>query len=129
MPFALLPPGYDDPIALLPAPAPPVRRPRRKARKPRVVNYAGRNRPKTELLHDAIAKLLHDCSGLSIREIGQAVGISRQLCLYHVKKMVAHDRLVAVLEPCEGNGGVRYCVWEKRALAITYTLWLASRAA
>lgn len=84
------------------------------------VNYAGKNQAKTDALHARILHVLQDIgAGLTVREISEAVGISRQLCLYHVKKMVAHHTpVLAMLEPCDINGGVRYMVWDRMALSV-----------
>lgn len=63
--------------------------------------------------------------GMTVSEIGTALGISRQLALYHLKKMAAASKLVMVLEPCVGNGGLQFRVWDRQAVAAR---WL-SRAA
>jgi hypothetical protein len=58
-------------------------------------------------------------SGLSISELAALVGCSRQLCLYHVKRLAAEGALsgvTAVLEPCARNGGVQYRVWSDERL-------------
>lgn len=105
----------------------PLPEPARRTRKRRTVNgrkvrrgpnYAGRNTAKTQRLHDRIEALLQVHDGLTLREIGEGVGISRQLARYHVLKMVAHRRLVVILEPCEVNGGVQYRVWERVSYAM-----------
>lgn len=100
----------------------PVKRTKKAARKP--PNYAGRNRPKTERLHRVIAQLLQQSDGMTLSELAAAVGMSRQLARYHVLKMVAHKRVVVILEPCEGNGGVQYRVWEKATHAQAAVRWL-----
>ncbi len=113
---------------VIPPAAAPARRARRNrrsaARKP--VNYAGRNRPATDRLHARIAALLEVHDGLTLRDIGEAMGISRQLARYHVLKMVAHRRLLVIVEPCEGNGGVQYRVYERAAYAAAQVEWLHS---
>lgn len=120
-----LPPGLSH--YLLPAaPSPEPKRQRRRGKKSakRTVNYAARNYAKTDRLHDRIAALLHVHDGLTMRELGDALGLSRQLTRYHVLKMVARGRLLAILEPCEGNGGVQFRVWERAAYAAASVLWL-----
>lgn len=60
-------------------------------------------------------------SGLSVAELAALVGISRQLCLYHMKRLVATSRagasgVTAVLEPCARNGQTQYRVWDAERL-------------
>lgn len=59
--------------------------------------------------------------GLTVREIGKAMGMSRQLALYHLKRMVALGEIAMVLEPCAENGGVRFRCWDELALAGHYS--------
>lgn len=59
--------------------------------------------------------------GLTVRELGKALGMSRQLALYHLKRMAALGEIVMVLEPCEENGGVRFRCWDELALAAHYS--------
>ena len=59
-----------------------------------------------------------------MREIAAHIGISRQLALYHVKKLVALGGAVAELVPSPDNGGVRYLVWDRVSLAEWYVDWL-----
>jgi DNA-binding transcriptional ArsR family regulator len=63
--------------------------------------------------------------GLTVSEIARALGMSRQLMLYHVKKLAAHGLLVMQLEPCAENGGVRFRVWDEMALAGRYARMVA----
>lgn len=58
--------------------------------------------------------------GLTVRELARALGISRQLALYHVKRLAAHSMLVAQLEPCEANGRVQFRVWDEIQIANHY---------
>jgi hypothetical protein len=117
-------PGFHFPL-----PAPRTRKPRAaKKAKRKAPNYAGRNQPKTDRLHRVIAQLLHESDGMTLSELGRALGMSRQLMRYHVLKMVAHRRLIVLLEPCEGNGGVQYRVWEKAAHARDAVKWLHEHA-
>lgn len=68
----------------------------------------------------AIRELLAAGIPFTVRAIGDALGMSRQLALYHVKKMAATSQLVMVLEPCDGNGGLQYRVWDESALMAHY---------
>lgn len=71
--------------------------------------------------HAKIRELLALTSeGWTIREIGEALGISRQLALYHVKKLAATAQVTMILEPCIGNGGLQFRVWDEMALARRY---------
>ena len=100
----------------------------RKHRKPaRQVNYRSANRGRSMRLQEAIMALLAHHDGMTLHDIGDAVGISRQLARYHVLKLVAHRRLLVVLEACEQNGGVQYRVWEHASLAAAYTIECAQR--
>lgn len=94
-------------------PKPPARR-RAKAR----VNYQAADRPGTVRKQEAILRLLALAPvGFTVRDVGAALGISRQLALYHVKKLAAQGRLTMILEPCERNGGLQFLVWDTSALA------------
>jgi hypothetical protein len=98
-----------------------------KSKKParRTVNYRSENKPSTLQKQDRIAMLLSMIGeGLTVAEIGKAIGCSRQLALYHVKKMAAQAKLVMVLEPCEGNGGLQFRVWDQMMLAAHYTTFM-----
>jgi hypothetical protein len=87
----------------------------------RQVNYRARSTPRTQAKHDLIGAILFATrDGLSVAEIGKAVGMSRQLALYHVKKMAAAYGLVMVLEPCLGNGGLQFRCWDATRLAEHY---------
>lgn len=112
-------PGFQMP---LPSTKKSSRRRAKKAK--RQVNFASPNRPTTERLHRVIAEILKQQDGMTLAELGKAVGMSRQLARYHVLKMVAHRRLLVILEPCEGNGGVQYRVWERAAHAREAVKWL-----
>ena len=105
-----------------PAQAKPARKSRRAGRKPkRTVNYKSRNRPGTVAKQEAITRWLRGADeGCTVSELAAVLGISRQLCLYHVKKMAAHAHLVMILEPCDGNGGLQYKVWDKMQLVVNY---------
>lgn len=84
-------------------------------------NYRSASTKLTRLRQATIAELLALLGeGLTVAEIGRALGMSRQLCLYHVKKMAASGLLVMQLEACLENGGVRFRVWSEVALAAHY---------
>lgn len=58
--------------------------------------------------------------GLTVSELANALGIGRQLCLYHVKRLAASKGLVMVLEPCLDNGGLRFRVWSDHSIMAHY---------
>lgn len=88
--------------------------------------YRSANKPATVRKQARIRELLSLVGeGFTVAEIGRALGISRQLALYHVKKMAAQAQLVMVLEPCVGNGGVQYRVWDEMTLALHYAAFVA----
>jgi hypothetical protein len=96
---------------------PPVR-PR--GRRPRV-NYASKSTRATLQKQAAIRELLASTpGGLSVAEVGAALGMSRQLALYHLKKMAATFQLTMQLEPCLGNGGLQFRCWDDMQLAVRY---------
>jgi hypothetical protein len=112
--------------------APARKAPVRKARKSRSrpVNYKARNRPGTVQKQEAIARWLRaGDEGFTVSELAALLGISRQLCLYHVKKMAAQAQIVMILEPCDGNGGLQYKVWDKTQLVVNYVPAVAREAA
>ena len=97
------------------------------AKKParRTVNYKSESTPATLTKHDRIRMILAMVSeGLTVSEVGKALGMSRQLALYHVKKMAAQAQLVMVLEPCDNNGGLQFRVWDQMMLAAHYTTFM-----
>lgn len=96
-----------------------------KTRNARTLNYRSASTPATLKKQAAIRELLALVGeGLTVTEIGKALGISRQLALYHVKKMAATYQLTMVLEPCLGNGGLQYKCWDEMALAGYYAGFL-----
>jgi DNA-binding CsgD family transcriptional regulator len=102
-----------------PSARPSAPAPRRRAR--RQVNYRSASRPATIQKQARILALLETTpGGLSVAEIGEALGISRQLALYHVKKLAAALGLVMQLEPCLENGGLQFRCWDERQLARRY---------
>lgn len=93
--------------------------------KRRVPNYRSTNRPATVRKQEMIRLLLAQAhEGLTVREVARAIGVSRQLALYHLKKMAAQYQLVMMLQPCLENGGVQFVCWDEMALAAHYTTML-----
>lgn len=89
------------------------------------VNYRSSSTPATAKKQERIRELLALAGeGFTISEIGRALGMSRQLALYHIKKMAATAQLVMVLEPCIGNGGVQFRVWDEGAIMGYYSRML-----
>jgi len=95
----------------------PTRRGGSKKRQP---NYRGRSTCATLAKQAAIRELLTTGLPLTVRAVGDALGISRQLALYHIKKMAATGQLVLMLEPCPANGGLQFCAWSEAALMDHY---------
>lgn len=64
--------------------------------------------------------LRESTTGWTVAELGLLLGMSRQLTLYHIKKLAATGQLLAELEPCTENGGLRFRVWDRgyRAVAL-----------
>lgn len=94
------------------------KRAKRKAK--RSPNWRSGSTPATLRKQAAIRELLAAGLPFTVRAIGEALGMSRQLALYHVKKMAASAQLVMVLEPCDRNGGLQYKVWDDSALMAFY---------
>lgn len=91
----------------------------------RTPNYRSASTPATLRKQAKIRELLELAGeGLTVAEIGRALGISRQLALYHVKKMAATYQCAMLLEPCIGNGGLQYKVWDEMALAAHYSRYM-----
>lgn len=89
-----------------------TRRAQTKKKAKRTVNWQSKNRGRTSSLQAEIHGWLNVINeGFSVTELAELVGISRQLMLYHLKKMAATRQLVMALEPCEGNGGLQFHVW------------------
>lgn len=86
-------------------------------RKPRV-NWASRStRPTIDKQLQILLALARASGGETVRDLASEVGISRQACLYHVKKLVAKDLITAIVEPCDINGQWQFRVWDKAVLA------------
>lgn len=116
------------PRAVPPAPAKEQPKPPVKAKpRPRPVNYRSASSPATVRKQLAIRELLTSAAageGVTVRQIAEQLHISRQLALYHVKKLVALGGCVALLGASPENGGVRYLVWDQVRLAEFYIDWL-----
>jgi hypothetical protein len=102
---------------------------RTKKAKRREVDYRSANRKGTDQKQEAIRELLAAGLPFTVKSIGVALGISRQLALYHVKKMAATGQLVMMLEPCERNGGLQFRVWSEAALVSHFVGRALQRAA
>ncbi len=95
----------------------------------RIRNYRAASTSRTILKQATIRRALAlSEDGLTVAEVGRALGISRQAALYHVKKLAAQGQLVMQLEPCESNRGIRFRVWSEMALAARYARLLAQVA-
>lgn len=91
----------------------------------RSINYTSKSTTKTLAKQAVILRWLRAADeGWSITELATLLGISRQLCLYHVKKLAASHGCVMILEPCDGNGGLRYRVWERSQLVSHFTTYI-----
>lgn len=100
--------------------APSKPRQRARARRPRQ-DWTRPSKPRSLALQERIAGILAGCEGgLTVRELADVIGVSRQLTLYHVKKLAARAGVVMVLEPCAENGGLRFRCWDDTALALSY---------
>lgn len=85
------------------------------------VNYRSASTPATIQKQARILKLLAASpDGYTVTEIGKALGMSRQLALYHIKKLAATYQLTMILEPCLGNGGLQFRVWDETQVAAHY---------
>lgn len=105
-------------------------KPKTAKRRGRTVNYKSRSTAKTLAKQAVIRELLATTpGGLSVAELGAALGISRQLALYHVKKMAATYQLTMQLEPCLGNGGLQFRCWDDMQLAVRYARLVREQAA
>lgn len=87
----------------------------------RTVDYRSVSKPSTLEKHNTILYWLANAGdGFTVTELARACGMSRQLALYHVKKLAAMGELVMQLEPCVGNGGLQFRLWDERQLAARY---------
>ncbi len=103
------------------AQVPRKKKARRDRRPKRAVNWRSSSKPGTVQKQREILDLLSlTFEGLTVAEIGRGLGISRQLALYHLKKMAALGMLIMQLEPCVGNGGLQFRMWDEQALIMHY---------
>lgn len=87
----------------------------------RRVSYSSASTPATLAKQALIRELLAQAQdGFSVAEIGAALGISRQLALYHLKKMAASYQVTMILEPCIGNGGLQFRCWDEMQVSARY---------
>jgi len=85
------------------------------------MNWASKSTARTLDRQDVIERVLKCAkAGFTVRELAVEVGISRQLALYHVKKLVAAKRVAMLLEPCAINGQLQFRVWHPTTLARHY---------
>lgn len=99
----------------------PSLKPARRTKKRKQVNYRSRNQPKTSALQERVRSLLaRSHNGFTVSELGSELGISRQLALYHLKKMVATGQILMLLEPCRENSGVRFRCWDRLQMVVNY---------
>lgn len=94
---------------------------RRRSKRAKRPDWTRPSKPRSLALQDRIAAILARCEGgLIVRELAELLGVSRQLALYHLKKLAARAGVVMVLEPCAENGGLRFRCWDDTALALSY---------
>lgn len=80
-------------------------------------NYRAASKPSTvERQAEILEWLQLFDEGLTVRELGDALGCSRQLALYHLKKLAASGAIVLQLEQCRQNAGLRFRAWNESAL-------------
>jgi AraC-like DNA-binding protein len=102
-----------------------VKRGKHKSKRQRLPrpNWRSASTPKTITLQARIRAILsHADEGFTVRELAVELGMSRQLCLYHVKKMAATSQLVMILEPCLESGGLRFRVWNELRMIVNYRI-------
>jgi hypothetical protein len=102
-----------------------IRELRQAPRKPKKrggrVNYSAKAKaPTLELQGRVVAVLASARRGLTIRELAEELGISRQHALYHFKRAIAAGDIKGELEACARNGGLQYRAWHPQALAMHY---------
>lgn len=86
-------------------------------KKRRTVNYRSSDRPATLRKQATIREVLALANeGLTVSEVARALGCSRQLALYHVKKLAAKLGCVMVSTRCSANGQFQWLVWDEGAL-------------
>jgi hypothetical protein len=100
-------------------------KPRQRAASRDRINWRSRSTVSSLAKSERLQKLLAAMTqGLTVREIGVQLGMSRQLALYHVKKACAAGLIQMILEPCAINGGLQYRVWNPIQLARHCARWL-----
>lgn len=101
----------------------PVIPARRAPKAKRKTNWRSASTPKTIALQARIRWILeHSDDGLTVRELAAELGMSRQLCLYHVKKMAATAQCIMMLEPCLESGGLRFRCWNEMQMIVNYRM-------
>jgi DNA-binding transcriptional ArsR family regulator len=80
--------------------------PVKRAARRRSIDYGSEDKPSSIKKQRLILALMLDGS-LTVREIADLVGISRQLTLYHLKKLAYRELVAMTLEPA-GNGKLRF---------------------
>lgn len=89
--------------------------------KRRIVDYRSEPRPSSVAKQLELLEWLAILDeGTTVTELAGLVGMSRQLCLYHVKKLAAERSLIMVLEPCDSNSGLQFRVWDESQLAARF---------
>lgn len=89
--------------------------------KRRIVDYRSESRPSSVAKQLELLEWLAILDeGTTLSELASLVGMSRQLCLYHVKKLAAERSLIMVLEPCESNSGLQFRIWDESQLAARF---------
>lgn len=113
---------YTDPTAERPSYIADILKPpraRRQRKQRRTVNWKSASTPRTLMYQARVRWLLeHSEEGMPVKEMAADLGISRQLMLYHVKKMAATGQIVLVFEPCADNGGLRLRAWNAMQLVM-----------
>lgn len=98
-----------------------------KKAKKKLVDWRSKNRGRTAELQTEIHGWLDIIGeGFTVKALAELVGISRQLMLYHLKKMAATRQLVMALEPCEVNGGLQFHVWANGVAAAHFLARVAA---
>jgi DNA-binding CsgD family transcriptional regulator len=114
-------PGAGLPVYTVTMPPALKTRHKRGTKKRKPVNYHGRSSAKTVVLQARVRELLaRSHSGFTVSQLGEELGISRQLALYHLKKMVATGQILMVLEPCRENSGVRFRCWDLAQMLVNF---------
>jgi hypothetical protein len=99
-------------------------------RKRRVTKFQSVSKPATLAKQARIRAMLAGAQdGFTVKELATTLGMSRQLCLYHLKKMVADYQLTMVLEPCLVNNGLQFRIWDAVQVAIHFSRQLELRIA